>query len=404
MKKSFEFLMLIIFICSCTASSRISLKNIAFLYKNNNKEILKSRLYQKNNQSFICFYEFAVDTLLKVPNEEEKPTVLKFIIYKSYESKQVIDSASVVFDSLDVFLSSGRFDFNLQDTGRFVFNLSICIPGTEFEVNNYQILENKIPDANNYLLMNTQGEVLFNNIINNLQAVRIQYNDPGLKYLFAYFYKRDFPIAAPPFVVRKHRPFNYQPDSIFKIGLQSGENRNLILPQKGFYHFLSDTSQRNGLTLFRFYQGFPQITTAKQMLYPLRYITTRDEYNKMYIRKDKKLAVEEFWLNITGNIVRAQISIKQYYHKVAKANQYFTSYLEGWKTDRGMIYIVFGPPGSVYREEGFETWIYGEEKSLIALVFNFIKVNNPFTENDYRLVRSTKYKENWYFAVDNLRR
>ena len=32
--------------------------------------------------------------------------------------------------------------------------------------------------------------------------------------------------------------------------------------------------------------------------------------------------------------------IKTYYSKVEKANEMFTSHLEGWKTDRGMISII----------------------------------------------------------------
>ena len=37
-----------------------------------------------------------------------------------------------------------------------------------------------------------------------------------------------------------------------------------------------------------------------------------------------------------------------YYRRVRFANEEFTQYKDGWKTDRGMIYILFGPPNQVF--------------------------------------------------------
>ncbi|MPN51542.1 hypothetical protein SDC9_199190 [bioreactor metagenome] len=82
------------------------------------------------------------------------------------------------------------------------------------------------------------------------------------------------------------------------------------------------------------------------------------------------------------------------------ANRLFTSYTEGWQTDRGMIYIVFGPPNIVYRSDDTESWIYGEENNFFSITFTFNKVKNIFCDNDYILQRAPVYKDNWFRAVD----
>ncbi|MCE9540005.1 MAG: GWxTD domain-containing protein, partial [Bacteroidetes bacterium] len=87
-------------------------------------------------------------------------------------------------------------------------------------------------------------------------------------------------------------------------------------------------------------------------------------------------------------------------NRVQDANLYFTSYLEGWKTDRGMIYLIYGSPNVTYKTANSETWIYGEENNINSLSYTFSKTNNPFTNNDFTLDRSVVYKQSWYTAVD----
>ena len=139
------------------------------------------------------------------------------------------------------------------------------------------------------------------------------------------------------------------------------------------------------------------------MVEPLRFITSKKEYNSLKESDNTKEALDEFWLDNTVNAERAKELIKHYYSRVEGANRYFSSYTAGWQTDRGMIYLIFGPPNIIYRSSGAESWIYGEENNFMSLNFNFVKVKNPFSENDYMLNRSPVYKSNWYRAVDSWR-
>ncbi|RME17582.1 MAG: GWxTD domain-containing protein [Bacteroidetes bacterium] len=86
------------------------------------------------------------------------------------------------------------------------------------------------------------------------------------------------------------------------------------------------------------------------------------------------------------------------------ANRLFTSYKYGWQTDRGMIYIVFGPPEDIQKTYLFEKWYYSLNGQRNALVFTFYRnKNNPFTNSDFILERSDYYKDLWYFAVERIR-
>jgi hypothetical protein len=96
--------------------------------------------------------------------------------------------------------------------------------------------------------------------------------------------------------------------------------------------------------------------------------------------------------------------IAKFYSRVMTANKLFTSYKEGWKTDRGIIYIVYGAPSEVYRRTGEEEWIYGERSNMLSIRFFFDQAENPLSDNDYILQRSSGYKPGWYIAVENWRR
>lgn len=56
--------------------------------------------------------------------------------------------------------------------------------------------------------------------------------------------------------------------------------------------------------------------------------------------------------------------MEEYYQRVDYANKNFTHYLEGWKTDMGMVYIRFGSPENVERHpfdqdaKPYEIWYY----------------------------------------------
>jgi GWxTD domain-containing protein len=226
-------------------------------------------------------------------------------------------------------------------------------------------------------------------------------SDTAVRQLLVNYYHRNFPLAAPPFSNDFFRPFDYLPDSVFTIDLS--RQSMFSFQREGMYHIRKDTSSRDGLMLLCVYDDFPEQTKPKQLIESIRYLMSRKEFDDLMNDLNPKGAVDKFWLDRGGNPERTRLLIRKYYSRVQFTNEHFTSYHEGWKTDRGMIYIIFGAPHLVYRTSKSELWIYGDASSSLSLNFTFIKVINPFTDNDFSLSRAPIYESNWYRAVDTWR-
>jgi GWxTD domain-containing protein len=254
---------------------------------------------------------------------------------------------------------------------------------------------------NAFLLMTADSVPLFRNFISATDSFRIISHDKSNSQLRVHYYHRDFPLAAPPFSFDFYPSFDYIPDSIFFIDVSS--LNEFCFPREGMYHLQKDSLSKDGLTLLRLHEDFPEQTKPEKLIESIRYLMARREFEELKSDFNPKGAVDKFWLDRGGNPERTRHLIRKYYSRVQFANEHFTSYHEGWKTDRGMIYIIFGAPHLVYRTSKTELWIYGDVSSSLSLNFTFIKVINPFTDNDFSLSRAPIYESSWYRAVDTWR-
>ncbi len=216
-----------------------------------------------------------------------------------------------------------------------------------------------------------------------------------------FYYNDTFDIPSPPFQFENPVNVKLEPDEKPALTkLNSDRHLSFIAQNPGLYFVTTTGNPDSGFALICTSPGFPDVASHLSMLGPLRYITTQKEFDRMANSEQLVTAIEEFWLKTGGQEEHARNLIKNYYSRVLMANQLFSSHTEGWKTDRGMIYIVFGPPNIVYRNSNSESWIYGEENNFFSITFVFDKLLNKFSENDYFLQRTPVFKDNWYRAVD----
>jgi len=209
-------------------------------------------------------------------------------------------------------------------------------------------------------------------------------------------------LPPPPFSYQERKTFDYNADSIFSFNLDENYSGKVIFSNPGIYHFVTDTSDKEGLTIMKYNHNFPIFNDENNLIKSLRFITTKQEYDELLSANNLKLALDKYWLKCGSNSKeRANVLIKNYYTRIEKCNTFFNTYDEGWKTDRGLVYLIFGEPNSVLRDNFSETWIYGDETNVMRQVkFIYTKVENPFTDNEYVLNRSEAYKEIWYRNVD----
>jgi len=379
------------------------------LYKKSNLELhTKLLAYHISDSITQIYFTFDNENLsYKRPDTSNwfySAVKVKFFTYTNAKTRKLTDSGSVVlFDRQDD-------KFYLKTVKGNLF--SKCLLGQSYicEVFVFDLnKKTKIPyiftiDKTNsgtrqsFLLQKNNGTVLFDNHIVAGDTVVVKSFINGENNFVTDYFKHDFPIAPPPYSTLERKAFLYKPDSFFVLEKKTGVLR-IILPEKGFYHIVTDKESKTGLTLFSVESAFPGIKDETEMIKCIRYITTSQEYKSLMEAENKKAAIDAFWKDKGGSNERAKELLKKYYARVQYSNKVFTSFQPGWQTDRGMIYIVFGAPTKMYKYANNEQWIYGNETMAGALRFNFLKIINPFSENDFVLERSEYLRNPWTQAV-----
>ena len=414
MKKTNRILPLIaavFFATACFNLNRFSLYNLSGLYSNTGFTGLNVAAFHESEGQVRLYIPVAQDDLAIEKDEESGRSYtkmqLKYVLMESYESKHILDSAGIIYADSLIRFGDSIFTFDIQYPGnkKYILKLSLTDLNRVEQLDSYFVLDNTGGNSSaDFLMMDRNDEIIFRNYAGRGEDICFRLAGGYSGSIYVSCYHREFPIALPPFMEEEEMSFDYKPDSIFSVRVQDGVSELLSLNQEGFYHFRTDTSQQGGFTVYVFYDGFPGITTAGQMLEPLRYITAKKEYEELAAAGELKLAIDQFWISNAGNASRARAMIQKYYGRVEEANIFFSSYMEGWKTDRGLVYIIYGPPRIVYRGKNLEEWLYGEKEHSNSIRFQFVKVINPFTENDYSMIKSPSYKEKWYNIVNTWRK
>src|SRR5579871_6775764 len=144
------------------------------------------------------------------------------------------------------------------------------------------------------------------------------------------------------------------------------------------------------------------------------YIITDEErtaFKRLQTDEEREQFIENFWLrrDPTPDTVENEFK-EEHYRRIQYANDHFASGIPGWKTDRGRIYIVFGPPderdehpsGGTYErppEEGggettaypFEDWRY----RYIEGIGNDVNIEfvDPTMTGEYRMTMDPSEKD-----------
>ena len=411
------FLLLILFaFVSCVPTVKQSTSQSAFRKLTEDKGPFATfSIYHFSDDSSRVYFAFNSDALLYVKNSVsgafESRVSINYSLTPDWESKQIIDSGSVYFTDTVCYYGKG-FVY-----GSFVIKSPVGQTGfvriSLFDLNRlyseyFAIRLDKSSKGvrQDFLLRDSTGAVpVFRNFLQSAESAKVSSRllNKGAK-VFVSYYRREFPLPPPPFSTQPNKPFRYEADSSFMLTADEDSSIKLSFPARGFYHLRLDTSLRDGFTIFRREDdAFPEFKSVESLIPPMRYLSSRQEYDDILYATNKKKAFDDFWLKNAGLTDRAKQLVKSYYSRARYANYFFSSHVEGWRSDRGLIYMVFGEPNVVYRDWNSETWVYGEEKSYSALSLVFMRVVNPFSDNDFQLTRSEMLKDEWYKSVDTWR-
>lgn len=156
-------------------------------------------------------------------------------------------------------------------------------------------------------------------------------------------------------------------------------------------------------------EAFPRINSLETMSRALTYIANQDEMARLEQASHPvalKEAFDAFWGRNLADPTAAARTLERYYTRVEEANRTFSDFKEGWKTDRGMIYIVMGPP--LYQEDSIDElrWFYSYDERNAGRYFVFDRVQGYPDELEmphYVLKRSMEQEREWRLAVTRWR-
>lgn len=133
------------------------------------------------------------------------------------------------------------------------------------------------------------------------------------------------------------------------------------------------------------------------------YIATQEEkriYSDLRGASAKQRFLAAFWARRGGADYR-----RQYLKRVQEADEKFkTRFAPGWKTDRGRVYIVYGPPDDVERYpytenmKPYEIWHYYNLQGGVIFVFGDRRGFGNFELLHSTLVGEIK-EENWMYLL-----
>ena len=140
------------------------------------------------------------------------------------------------------------------------------------------------------------------------------------------------------------------------------------------------------------------VDNAETSFQQMKYILTGDERKNAKGKKGKEL--EQVFLSYwqkrdpTPKTSTNEL-MEEYYIRVNYVNEYFNmSWKEGWETDFGMIYILFGPPDEIQRSNVnsnntaiYQVWYYNRINKQFVFKdqngFGDFKLDRPFIGSDF---------------------
>jgi GWxTD domain-containing protein len=259
-----------------------------------------------------------------------------------------------------------------------------------------------IYSAQNFKLTALNGSPRLTNVINENDLLRIIYQRGQIDSLYIKYMSTPQPVATSPIAPAPAKELIFKPDSIWVQAYSP--NTNFMFGYEGLYLIQTDTAQQEGLLLMNFGSAFPREDRTAQLVQPLQYFTTSTEYRQLSEKENPKEMMDDFWLATTGSTDRARMQIRVFYTRLSYANQFFSDYKEGWKTDRGMIYLIYGLPNNILKGSDSETWEYNRPQHANPVSFVFDKKYSPYTENYYVLRRGDAQPTFWRQAIDSWRK
>lgn len=385
---------------SLFGQSRMSSSEISHLYNTDHEFILDERVAKDGNR-YKVYLRFRLNSgMVKIGDYELSYDLRSsYIDEKLLNSSIKIDSSHVIDNGFREFTYAIEFE-TVDDQNLLVIQIDNIVRNRRYHKDIALSSENSVAYQPFLIFQETKDLPYFENYVNVGTKLRVQ-NVFGDASSFSingvYNQKR---VAMPPFDDNKRTDVESSPIEA-SYGVLPGEV--FELETAGFYEITTgvDGNMKSGILVTDAF--YPYFEEYPELIKPLIYICTNQEFTGMLAAENPKTSFENFVLEtISSNTNIAQEFVKYYYRRIRKSAQLFTTTTEGWKTDRGMVYQVYGNPANVFRNETTELWVYTLENGGRArFIFDILK--GPAGTREYKLIRGKKYRDGWMNAVTRWR-
>ncbi|MES2517564.1 MAG: GWxTD domain-containing protein [Bacteroidota bacterium] len=369
--------------------------------------ISKSR-FQDNGSSVRIYLSINADRSLTA-SDVMKEFAISYSLYPDYSVKQqLLSSGTVTVNSENISEDNGLFIvwFDIPKP-KEIFTGLVLTEIRDLKTNNkttndcfVRFQSGKVGDY--FMFFDKTGKKpLAKNFFTVEDTVILRSLDNRKQTFNAFRYKYEFDAAISPMsTTPRAASKSLYVDSAFTIS----SNTPIVLSHDALYYFSRDTTESFGIGMVVADKRFPKITRPEKLVRPLIYMSTNVETTDLYNSKEPKRTLDNYWLNIMqGNQATAKRTIKAFYQRVEQANKMFTSYKEGWKTDKGMVFIIMGDPVRITRTRDKEVWTYNRASQYSELNFTFTKRSNQFVDDHYELQRYAEYQSIWFPTVEQWR-
>ncbi len=362
------------------------------------------RVYKNNDTSVLVFYKIPVSELKRNymdPSTSIAKLQFKYVL-RNTDNFEIVDSSaftnSINLKDAGIELES-YFHVRVPDKGEY--KVIVSIYGQKInsgkrvilEINNSSIFTQDffLPES----LTGESWDIMYQNYVNEDGVYRLSSKEHTAASVSFAYYKFDEYTCVPPYYLADYSKETTVPDSTFsyKIG------DTLRFKAEGIYIMQASAQTQFTMRFINAGKTFPQVSVLEDMLEPLKLLTGNKEYNEIAAATDLKLAIDNYWLTKSNNQGFAREQIRVFYTRVELANQFFSDDKEGWKTDRGIIYVILGPPSIINMSAAGEEWFYGENPDVAGILFVFDRLKNSQFGDTFALRRNEIYQSVWGQAL-----
>ena len=407
--KKFLIIILILFaVYSCvtqsntstTTSSKPKAYNFANIYNPTNAALFfEYNIYFNSENSANVFFDITFNKNNFNKNqqqidEEKKQLKIKYILRN--QNDEIADSSSFTYNLIDYKNFANYFSITIPKKQKYKLTMSIYDSQMRFTHRVVELFDNSQITKHNFLIHRIDDEIP--EIIHN------NYLKKNSSYKFISKYDSEI-------LVEYYKPTEYVLNPIYQININKKTvsvadstflytaNTQISFDSFGDYVFKDKNTKKTFFNILCIDKNFPLVATVGDMLEPLKIITTDKEYKKLFVTENIKQEIDKYWLSLSNSQKLAKEQIRVFYNRVKLANIFFTEDIEGWKSDRGIIYVLFGPPSVVNLSDEGEDWYYGNDPSVAGLLFIFEKKETQHTKISYQLIRDNTYQPTWAQAL-----